>query len=322
MSTAVKTWIGAIAWLAFVVSARTSPEGPAWALVLLTFAALVVVPLALDLVAERRDSGKTARAMTWAKTLQLPAAALLALSCGLKPGLVALGLAVPWAAVTALLAAVGFGRMLRDAWSRPIDRLSTDVGLIYFLIGGVWTMADRGGLRPLRLDPEIVALTAVHFHYAGMLLPIFAGLVLRQMPESRFASRAVVGVALSIPAVAFGITASQLSWSPAIEAAAGTALALSAIAIAILQIRHALDAIDAPMIGRILLGVSGVALFFAMLLGAAYAIRGFAAPLPWLGLPQMRAIHGTLNAIGFGVCGALGWRSMGNPDPATRSRRD
>lgn len=308
MSTGVKTSIGAVAWLAFVVSARTSPAGPAWTLVLLTFAALVLVPLVLDLVNERRDSGKTARAMMWAKNVQMPAAALLALACGLRPGFIALLLAVPWAVVTALLAAVGFGRMLRDAWSRPIDRLSTDVGLIYVLIGGVWLLADRGGLRPLRLEPEIVALTAAHFHFAGLVLPIFAGLVLRQMPESRFAARAVIGVALGVPAVAFGITAAQLSWSPAIEAAAGAGLALSAMAIAILQIRWAMDATTALKVGRVLLGISGIALFFAMLLAAAYAVRGFTVLLPWLGLPQMRAVHGTLNALGFGLCGALGWR--------------
>jgi hypothetical protein len=51
-------------------------------------------------------------------------------------------------------------------------------------------------------------------------------------------------------------------------------------------------------------------LFFAMLLALAYAMRAFAAPLPWLGLPQMRAMHGTLNALGFGLCGALGWRQL------------
>ena len=309
MSTGIKTWIGVVAWLAFVVAAQTAPTGPAWTLVLLTFAALVLMPLALDLVFERRDAGKIARAMRWARNGQMPAAALLALACGLRPGLAAMALTIPWAALTALLAAVGFGRMLRDMWSRPIDRLSTDVGLIYVVIGGIWAMADRGGLRPLRLDPEIVALTAAHFHFAGLLLPIIAGLVLRQMPDSRFAARAGVGVALGVPAVALGITAGQLGWSPAIEAAAGSALALSAMAIAILQIRWALDATTTSAYARVLLGISGASLFFAMLLAVAYAIRGFTAPLPWLGLPHMRAIHGTLNALGFALCGALGWRS-------------
>jgi hypothetical protein len=310
MSNRTKAFIGAVAWLAFVGAARVSPLAAPWTEVLLTFCAFVLMPLALDLIVERRDSGKIARTMTWVHYAQLPAAALLALACGMKPGLWALLATIPWAGVTALLAVVGLGRMLRDAWSRPIDRLSTDVGLVYILIGGVWAMADRGGLRPMRLDPEIVALTAVHFHFAGFLLPIFAGLILRQMPESRFATRAAVGVALGVPAVAVGITATQLGASPAIEAAAGSALAISAMAIAILHVRWAVDATATRMGARVLLGVAGSSLFFAMLLSLIYAGRGFTTLLPWLGLPQMRAIHGTLNAVGFGLCGVLGWRGV------------
>ncbi len=308
MTTRTLTLIGAIAWLAFGFAAHAAPAEPAWTEVMLTFAAFVLMPLALDLVSERRDTGKIGRSMTWVRFGQLPAAALLALAAGMRPGLWTMLLAVPWAALTALLASIGFGRMLRDKWSRPVDRLSTDVGLVYLLIGGVWTLADRGGLRPLNLDPGIVALTAVHFHFAGFLLPIFSGLVLRQMPNSRFASRAVVGVALGVPAVALGIAGSQLGWSPVIEAAAACALALSAAAIAILHIRWALDTPTAPPLARVLVGVAGTSLFFAMLLAAAYGVRSFATPLPWLGLPQMRAIHGTLDAVGFGLCGALGWR--------------
>jgi hypothetical protein len=314
-----KALIGGVAWIAFALAARTAPTGPAWTHVLLTFAALVIVPLALDLVQERRDVGRTARAMRWASHAQLPAAALLALACGMRPGLWAMLATVPWALVTALLASVGFGRMLRDAWSRPIDRLSTDVGLIYVLIGGVWAMADRGGLQPLRLDPEIVALTAAHFHFAGLLLPIFAGLTLRQMPDSRLAARATVGVVLGVPAVAIGITTTQLGWMPAIEAAAGCGLALSAMAIGVLHVRCALDVAEAPRSSRLLLGVAGVALFFGMVLAASYAVRGFAAPLPWLDLPLMRAIHGTLNALGFALCGAIGWRGIAAGNPKTKS---
>jgi hypothetical protein len=31
---------------------------------------------------------------------------------------------------------------------------------------------------------------------------------------------------------------------------------------------------------------------------------------PWLGIPQMRMLHGTVNAIGFGLGGVLAWRRM------------
>lgn len=308
MTTRTQTLIGGVAWAAFTLAAHPALIAPAWTLIMLTFAAFVLVPLTLDLVMERRDTGKIGRSLQWARYAQLPAATLLALSCGMRPGLWALVVALPWAAVTALLASVGLGRILRDGWSRPLDRMSADMGLVYLVVGGVWMLADRGGLRPLNIDQAIVALTAVHFHFAGFLLPIVSGIVLRQTPDSRFAARAVVGIVLGVPAVAVGITATQLGWSPTVEAAAGCALALSGMAVAILHVRWALDTQTAAPAARGLVGIAGVALFFAMLLAGAYAIRSIATPLPWLGLPQMRALHGTINAVGFGFCGVLGWR--------------
>lgn len=308
MKTGTKTLIGAVAWIAFVIAARCSPASAAWLQVMLTFAALVVFPLAIDLVSERRDAGGIARSMKWVRHGQLPAAALLAISCGMRPGLGAMLVATPWAALTALLASVGFGRMLRDKWSRPIDRLSADVGMIFVVIGGVWMLADRGGLRPVELPATMVAVIAVHFHFAGLLLPIFSGFILRQIPDSRFASRAAVGIVLGVPAMAIAMAGTHFGWNPAIEAAAASGLAISAMAAAVLQIRLALDASDSPVAARVLLIVSGASLFFAVLFGGAYSLRGFAHPLPWLGLPQMRALHGTLAAVGFALCGALGWK--------------
>jgi hypothetical protein len=309
MKNSTRAWIGLVAWLAFAASARTSPTGEPWTHVLLLFAALVLIPLAFDLVVERRDSGQIARAMTWAQLLQLPAAACLAVACGLRPGLLALVLALPWAFITTLLASVGMARLARDTWARPIERLSADVGLGYLVIGGIGLLIDRSGLQPLHLSAPVIALTAAHFHFAGFLLPLFAGRVARANRDSRLASRGVVGVILGVPAVALGITFSQLGWTPAIEAAAGCGLALAGAVVAILHVRWALDAADQPSATRGLILVCGVSLFFAMLLAAAYAVRPYSAPLPWLGLPQMRALHGTLNAFGVGLCGVLGWRA-------------
>jgi hypothetical protein len=47
-----------------------------------------------------------------------------------------------------------------------------------------------------------------------------------------------------------------------------------------------------------------LALFFGMMLAGAYALRA----LPGLGIPQMRALHGTLNAVGFALGGLIAWR--------------
>ena len=299
---------GGVVWLGFLAVGRPDLRGDAWAHALLLFAALVLVPLALDLIAELNDARRTAQWLGWSQMGQLPAAVLLAMACGLQPGIVAAGLAMPWLALTTLLAAAGVSRMLRHGWARPLDRLCGDVALLFSAVGGLWTVGDRAGFAPLGFDAAIVALTAVHFHYAGLLLLLFTGFVVRRMKDSRFVARVAVGVVLGVPAVAVGITTSQLGWGPAVEAAAGSALALSAMLVAIFHVRIALEG-DLPAPARVLLGIAGGSLFFGMVLAALYAIRAFAAPLPWLGIPEMRALHGTLNAVGFGLCGVLGWRA-------------
>lgn len=300
---------GALAWLGFVAALRPGPQHETWTHVLIAFAALVLVPLALDLIVERNDAPRTARWLGWAGAAQLPAALALAFACWLRPGVGAALLTLPWLAFTALLAAIGVARMLRHGLARPLDRLCTDVGLMYALIGGLWVLADRGGIRPLGFDAGIVALTAAHFHFAGLLLPLFTGLAARQMPDSRFIARAAVGVVLGVPAVAAGITAAQLGLGPALETAAGLGLALAAAVVAILHVRLALDSTASPL-ARGLIAVAGVSLFFGMVLAACYALRAYMTALPWLGIPQMRALHGTVNALGFGLCGVLGWRAM------------
>ena len=309
MSPLLKSWIGAAIAVAFIIRGAPTPADNGWVHMLLLFAALVLVPLALELFARGDEDGWTARHFTMAQRMQFPSALLLTASCLLPAAPVAGFLALPWLLFTAWLAWIGFLRIRRDGVRRSLHGLCADVALLFAFVGGLWTLADRAGYQPLGFDGAIVALTAVHFHYAGLLLPLFAGLVQRELWFSRVASRAAVGVVLGVPAVAFGITATHLRWGPSIEAAAGVGLALAGMAVAILHVRIALEARQA-MPTRVLLGVAGASLFFGMVLAALYAMRSFALPFPWLGLPQMRLLHGSLLAVGFGLCGVLGWRGV------------
>lgn len=309
MSSPIRAIIGAVVCVGFV-AARVAQIGDAtWAHALLLFAALVLTPLALELFRDETEPGAAARGFTWLDRLQLPAAVLLAVSCWLAPGPLALLAALPWAGVTALMALIGVTRIRHGGLRRDLDGLCRDAALVFALVGGVWTLADRGGFQPLRFDPAIVTLTAVHFHYAGLLLPLFAGLVQRELFFFRFASRAAVGVVLGVPAVAVGIMVTQLGGGPTVESAAGCGLALAGMAIGILHVRIATDGRQ-PLATRALLAVAGVALFIAMVLAGLYAMRAFMTVFPGLGIPQMRLLHGTINALGFGLCGVLGWRAM------------
>lgn len=314
MSDVLKAAVGAVICVGFALARGAGLLEPAWAQVAVLFAALVLVPLALELFAEEEPGAEVARLMRWAKKVQLPAAVLLAVACWLDRGAVALAAALPWMVFTGILAGAGFLRVQRGGLRRDLHLLAADVALMFSAVGGAWVLADRGGFRPLGFDPHIVALTAVHFHYAGLLLPMVAGLAQQQMWMSRLAARAVVGSVLGVPMVAVGITATQRAWNPGIEAAAGCAMALAGMAVAVLHVRLALEA-KWPAVTRALLGVAGVALFFGMVLAGLYASRAFVRPIEWLDLPHMQAVHGLANAVGFALCAVLGWRG------ATRSGR-
>ena len=309
MTAVSKAWIAAPVCLGFALFRAPGPYHDGWIQLALLAAALVLVPLALELFAEADPAPQSTRLLGMAGRLQLPAGLLLALSCWLPRGWLAAGAALPWMVFTALLAGAGFVRVQRGGLKRELHLLAADVALMFTAVGGAWTLADRGGLRPLGFDAQIVALTSVHFHYAGLLLPLFAGLAQQQMWMSRLAARAVVGSVLGVPAVALGITATQWRWSHAIEAGAGCGLALAGMAVAVLHVRLALDA-RWPGLTRLLLGLAGVSLFFTMVLAALYASRAMFRPFGWLDLPQMQALHGTINVLGFGLCGVLGWRRV------------
>jgi hypothetical protein len=311
MTAATKAWIGVAAWAAFVVVRVPDLRAETWAHALLLFAALVLVPLALELFEDPSQAEAPRGFLNLARRVQLPAALLLAVACWLQPGKAAAALALPWVVMTLLLAVAGILRAKREGLRRSLDGLCADSALIFSVIGGAWTLADRVGYSPLRFDRAIVALTAVHFHYAGLLLPLFAGLVQRELWFWRFASRAAVGVVLGVPAVAVGITTTQLGWGTSVEAAAGLGLSLAGMAVAILHVRIALET-KRDTATRVLLAIAGASLFFGMVLAALYATRASITLTPWLAIPQMRMLHGTVNAIGFGLCGVLAWRRMSN----------
>lgn len=309
MSAFNRALVGVVAWSVFAFARVADLRGEAWSQALLLFAALVLVPLALDLLADEDEAPPAARWFKVVAAVQLPAALLLGVACWLPPGPLALAAALPWVLLTFLLAAIGIGRLRRGGLGREMDRLCADVALGFSAVGGVWVLADRSGYSPLGFSPAIVSLTAVHFHYAGLILPLVAGLVQREVFFLRLASRAAVGVILGVPAVAAGLTATQLGWGLSLERAAGCGLALAGMAVAILQVRIALEG-RFTLPNRILLGIGGAALFIAMVFAAMFALRGTFAGAAWLDLPQMRLIHGTINAVGFGLGSLLGWRRL------------
>ncbi len=309
MSGRNKAFVGGVVWTAFAIFALRRGQPLDVTHVLLAFAALVLAPLLLELIlAEDRT-----RLAGWLLRLQLPAAILLTAAFVAPAGAPAAFAALPWLMITAMLAVAGLTGLMLGRWRKSLGRGCESIAMFYAGIAGLWVFADRAGLRPLGFDAEIVALTAVHFHFAGWILPAITGLVIDRQPESRLGSLAAIGVVLGVPAVALGITLAQLGWGSALETAAGCGLAIAGMAVAILQVRIATEA-RVHGSARILLLVAGASLFVGMFLAVIYALRTTALPVPRLDLGAMRALHGVINAVGFGLCGLIGWRIALTPD--------
>jgi hypothetical protein len=297
--------IGGAVWLVSAIWQVSDLRSFTWSSALLSFAALVLVPLVLDLAGEKDEVGIPRRLLDWSRLLHMPAAVLLTVGCLFEPGFVAAGLALPWVALTGFLALAGAVRIAQDGFA-PLWRLCRDAGLVMIAVGGAWTLADRFALHPLGFGTEIVQLTAVHFHYAGLVLPVITACVLREHPGWRIGNLAGWGVLAGVPLVAIGITSTQLGGGTAGEQLSALVLAPSAIIVAVLQLRLAFTGGRTRLVQALWVG-AGMSLLFGMTLALLYAARGHALPLPWLDIPWMRALHGTTNALGFAGCGALGW---------------
>lgn len=299
---------GGAGWLVAVVLLRPSPFDAVWARALLLLAPLVAVPLILGLTPPPGGAGRWA-ALPWraAVVLQLPAASWLAAAQARPQGGAAALLAVPWLAVTGLVALHGLTRLLgrryRDGGT-PLSGLAIDAGLVYVAVGGGWALLDRWGARPLGFEPVIVLLTAIHFHYAGLCLPVLTGLAGRAI-AGRTAAAAAAGVIVGVPLVAAGITATQLGLGPTLEAGAAWLTAVAGLLTAGLHLRLAIRP-GAPPAARALWALAGAALVGGMVLAGLYGSRSL-LPVPGLDILWMRALHGSANTLGFALAGVLGW---------------
>ncbi len=300
MSARTNALIGVFVWLAFSLPETPNVHHGIWGHVLLQFAALVLVPLLFDIV-RRGETGTLA----WARRLQFPAALALVVAFRFESGVGAAACAAPWAGVL-LLVAVDGARRIRPGGERSAGRWCREAGLVFAAVGAAWLMADRAGSRPLGFSDDIVLLTAVHFHYAGLILPVLAGEALARWGRPRAANVIAAGVVAGVPAVAVGITAAQMGLGWQVEMAAALIMAASGAAVAGVHVALGLES-RWPVDVRCLWVAAGCSLAVGMALAALYGMRGVMAPWPWLDIPWMRALHGSVNALGFGLCGTLAW---------------
>ena len=289
-----KTWIKPLVWLAMVAMLKERAVETSWVVILLLFSPLVLMPLWF---------GESAK--LWRQKCDDAAPIVLAGSFLREPGWEAALFALPWLVVR-LLAAGDVAMEWRKNGLPTLTEGCIHSATVFPAIGAAWLVANRAYWTPWNFDPLIVLLTASHFHHAGFTLPLMAGLNAKTRPGcwTRFSC---VAILLGVPLVAVGITCTHFGVLHFVEPFGVTVLVLGAVGVAVSQIRLGLEKERGAWV-RLGFVVSGVSLLAAMLLALGFGLR-YVFPYLALTMPQMWAIHGTLNAFGFGLCGILAWRS-------------
>ncbi len=190
----------------------------------LLLSVVALVPMALRLIAERERDGNRPRLWMAGSVLAVPGGIAAAVAIVLEPGTTAALMSAGWAVATALVAGHGLLRLVGRGL-RPVHELAISAGLVNVGIGGVWLTLFCSGATPLGFPPSIVALTAIHFHIAGFVLPACIGLLGRDSRTGMVAAAAVL-VVVSVPLTAVGIaTTREIEVVAAIVLAIGGMLA-------------------------------------------------------------------------------------------------
>jgi hypothetical protein len=268
-------------------------------------ALLGLVPASLGFAGDGADELTPPIMRGWRRALLTlhPLAGVIALAAMLLPeGRVAGALSLVWLAYGVALSLFGALRFFGRADRMSAAELCVDAGFAYSIVGAIAFVTARYGVDFLGYYAPFPALTAMHFHFAGMFLPVIAGLTGRAL-SARFRQPfaiAAAGLIGGSALVGFGIL-----WSPALELASVIALALSAWLLAGLVLAGVVPNSDG-WARKLALSASAAVLFVSMPLAVLYNIGEYIGA-PLITIPQMIDTHGMLNALGVGLLGALGW---------------
>jgi hypothetical protein len=303
--------LGTVVWLVMV--AGTWSGWPQLGVIELLFllAPWIIVPLATSLIPSVDNTEAPAAQRPALRWIIFAAAALATISFFLPTGLLSASFASAWLLVCAFFALRGLRRLWRYR-AHSFSQFCFAVGEAYLIVGGTWLVASRLGLQPVGFQEPIVLLTAVHFHFAGFLSAVLAGLTYGRLCGTRW-SKPLSG-ALAGVVVGPGLLGLAFLVGPKVKLAAVILIVVGQVGLAAGMIRVALGHVNP--IGRALLLFSSGCVVAGMALAASWALGEY--PLQsFVELGRMERIHGTLNAIGFGICGLMGWMKAGQEKEAS-----
>ena len=303
------TFAGMVGWIALLFVPLGVAPGPAQeAMHLVLLAPLVLTPMFLD-ASLGAAFGPVPRVLSAAGWALLPGMAGAAASVTVPTGVTAGALAAVWLLPTGLLALWALARAVRQ-WRGGGLGAAEAIGAVGWVMlpgGAVWLVLARGGVET-GYGELVGILTAAHFHYAGAFVAIWAGLLGRTLEPSRWFAALAAALVVGFWAVVVGIVLSRGplggSW---VETAGVVLLAAAAVALGAVGVVRAGRFEDRA--AGLMVAVSGGALVLAMALALYFHVGARLGMRPpdfgW-----MVSRHGALNAYGFGLWGALGWRRL------------
>lgn len=281
--------------LAFVyVLLKSSPSQPTWVVFLVLFAAFFLVPIGFQQISQRQSMF---RMDADGLVLHMPCTLFLAMSFLLDRGNLAGFFALPYATwcVETLLRGLKI--------SKSLVYFATVAIFLGLAIASLWLLFNRFGIRPLGFSNWIIILKSVHFHYAGFTLLTSLVLFLYQKPDDKPILIVSLSIIFGVLFMGFGVALTQLGFYPIYETFAGIWMGLTSMAAGFIFIKKSLLEKKAT---KILWLLAGICLVLDMILACLYALRSV-IPMDILTIPFMQAIHGMLNALGFGTLMLLGW---------------
>ncbi|MCC7504008.1 MAG: YndJ family transporter [Saprospiraceae bacterium] len=271
--------------LSFVLLWPGSVMGHDYGNLPLAAAFLAVTPAVLLLAARHYPGLRPAFRPLWPGLL--PAGLLATLALAWPVGWEASLLTLPWMAICVGVAGIG----LRFLWQNRLEAGHTALGagLLFLAVGGISAFAERAGLSIFGFGADLIRLTALHFHFAGLAFTVLIALNTRVFP-GRWSRLTAWAVVLGVPVTAIGITATQLQWGPFTETFAAAWMALSALSGGLIWTVTGARRRNGWLVA------AGLVLAASMVLALGYGLRVL-WPEWALSLDWMRALHGSLNGL-------------------------
>jgi hypothetical protein len=271
--------IGGLVWVTICIAPLPPNLGIGTIEKLFLLAPLVIVPLGLGLLG------------VYAPPL---VAAMIVFSFFFPKGPVAGALVVPWLIFVTLAGYGGLRRLVRG----DATEFCFGAALLCLPVGGVGLLQSRFGMTPLGFREPLVLLVAVHFHYAAFVSPILAGAVLRR--TKHLAWPVAICASVGSPILAAG----YVLHVPSVRLLGATVLVVALCGVSLLTLAAQRNVLSRP--AQLLLALSATSVIVAMAYAGVYALADFVGEV-WVAIPHMARTHGVINALGFSVCGLVGW---------------